>query len=809
MLHDVIVALRTFLHRPGYALSVIFTLGLGIGASTMMFSLLDAAVLRPLPFRDPEHLVSLLGVAGPARDVRGASFPEVGDWRAMNDTLEDVAIYDPTSLNMRVASEPVRVAAEMVSPAYFELLGVQAALGRTFTADENRSPDAHAVAVISHGLWRERFGARPDALSQPIFLNDRRFSIVGVMPEGFAGLSFEADVWFPTMLVSLTSSPSVIENRGTRWLTAIGRLKAGVSLERANEDLARVATILEKEYPDNHRERGVQVLSIQDAMLGTTRTLLSALFGAVLLFLLMACANVASLQLARTIARRRELAVRLALGASRWHVLRSLLAESWLLAGAAGAVGALLAMWSLSAVGAILPEGVLPDYANPALNLRTFLFAASAAMVAGTLIAILPALRSTSRDVGSALKDGTRSVDGGVGTLRRRSAQQLLVVGQLALAMTLLTGSALLVRSLERQMSVTLGFNPSGVTVARISLPAERYGPDERRAFAERLDERLRSLPGAVTSSISSDQPLTGNSSASILLTDHGTAERVRYYRHFVTPGFLPTFGVTVAHGRNFTPQDAAGSPPVAIINEAGARRLWGGAREALGRRLRLGPDVLAEIVGVVPNARFRDLTTDITAGGAEPDVFFPWSQRTDRDVAIAVRGASDAAISIGMLQEAVSGLDPGLPVYALQRLEDAVAQQTSTARFGSVLLGIFSAGALLLAAVGLYGLVSYVVGLSGRDIAVRLALGADAKGIVLLILRNGLALVVAGVVAGVAGALIAGPALQNQLFQTDSRDPVTFASVAALLIAVAAAATFVPARRASRVAPHAALRGD
>ena len=809
MLHDFIVALRTFLHRPAYAVSVILTLALGIGASTMMFSLLDAAVLRPLPFKDPQHLVALLGVAGPERDVRGASFPEVGDWRSMNETLENVAIYDSTSLNMRIGSEAVRVGAEMVSPAFFELVGVQPVLGRTFAPEEDRTPDANAVVVISHNLWRARLGGRPDALNEPIFLNDRQFAIVGVMPEGFAGLSFAADVWFPAMMVSLTSSPRVIDDRGSRWLTAIGRLKPGVTIERANEDLARVAKILEEEYPDNNRDRGVQVQNIQDTLLGTTRTLLSALFGAVLLFLLMACANVASLQLARTMSRRRELAVRLALGASRWHVLRSLLAESWLLAGAAGALGALLATWSLSAVGAIMPEGVLPGYAEPAVNLRTLLFAAAAAAVTGTLVAILPAWRSTRRDMGGALKDGTRSVEGGVGTLRRRSAQQFLVVGQLALAMTLLTGAALLVRSLERQMSVSLGFDPSAVTIARVSLPAERYGPAERRAFAERLDERLRSLPGATAASISSDLPLSGTSSASILQIDRGSDERVRYYRHFVTPGFFSTFGVGVAYGRAFTAQDAAGAPPVAIINEAGASRLWGGAREAVGRRVRLGPDLQVEIVGVVPNARFRDLTTDVTAGSAEPDVFFPWSQRTDRDLAIAVRGAGDAPMTIGLLQQAVSGLDSGLPVYALQRLEEAVAAQTSTARFGSALLAIFSAGALLLAAVGLYGLVSYVVSLSGRDIAVRLALGAEAHGIVLLILKNSLALVLAGIVVGVAAALIAGPVLESQLFQTDARDPVAFAGVAMLLTVVALLATFIPARRAARVPPHAALRGD
>jgi predicted permease len=809
MLHDLTIAVRTLLRLPGYVLSVVVTLAIGIGASTMMFSLLDAAVLRPLPFRYPDRLVTLLGVAGPERDVRGASFLEVSDWRSMSRTLEDVAIYDETSLNLRAGSEAVRVDAEMVSQAFFGLLGVEAHMGRTFTADEDRHPDTHAVAVISYGLWQQRFGGRPDVLSEPVFLNDRRFTIVGVMPEGFAGLSFDTDVWFPSMMVSLTSSARVIESRGTRWLTAIARLKPGATVERAAEDMRRVAAVLEEAHPDTNRERGVQVRRTQEAILGTTRPLLQALFGAVVLFLVMACANVASLQLARAIARRRELAVRLALGASRWHVLRSVLAESLVLAAVAGAVGAMFAAWTLTAAVALMPPGALPAYASAAIDVRALVFAGVAAAASGALVAVLPVLRAPGPDVVSALKEGARAAEGGIGSLRRPSAQQALVVGEIALAMTLLTGAALLVKSLERQMSVSLGFEPTNVTVARVTLPADRYDVDGRRVFVERLDERLAGIPGAVAASISSDLPLTGAASASILLTDTGSDERVRYYRHFVTPGFFSTLRLPLAEGREFTPRDTGEAPPIAIISEAGARRLWGGAREALGRRVRIAPNAPAvEIVGVVRNARFRDLTTDITAGAAEPDLFFPFAQRTDRDLAIAVR-ASANAITLGGLQDAVSGLDGGLPVYAVQRLEEAVAQQTATARFGSTLLGVFSAGALLLAAVGLYGLVSYVVSLSRRDLAVRLALGASGGRLIRHILRNGLALIGAGVVLGVVGAAVGGRTLESQLFETEPTDPGIFVAVAALLVSVAVLAILVPARRAARVDPQAVLRAE
>lgn len=810
MVQDFIVATRTLVQRPGYAASVILTLALGIGASTMMFSLLDAAVLRPLPFKEPDRLVTLLGVAGPAREVRGASFPEVRDWRSLNVTLEDVAIYDQTSLNLRLGNEAVRVDAEMVSPAYFSLLGVEAASGRTFTADEDRTPDAHRVVIISDRLWRDRLGRRADVLTQPVFLNDRQFSIVGVMPEGFSGLSFGTDVWFPSMMISLTSSPDVVEDRGSRWLTAIARLKSGVTIERASDDMARVAAILEKEHPDTNRQRGVVVLGTQEAILGrSTDDLLAALFGAVLLFLVMACANVASLQLARTIARRRELAVRMALGASRWHVFRSLLAETLMLSAIAGTFGALLAAWALSAAVAIMPVGALPPYGSPSVDVRALLFAAVAAGAAGALVAVLPALSGPRRDVAEAIKEGARSAAGGLGNLRKRSPQQMLVIGEIALAMTLLTGAALMVRSLDRQLSVRLGFEPAGVTISRVSLPGNRYEPPQRRVFVERLNERLRTLPNVATATIASDLPLTGGASASSLLTDESDA-RVRYYRHFVTPGFFRTLGIEITHGRDFTTRDTPEAPPVAIISEAGARRLWGGAREALGRRVRLGSAAAAvEIVGIVSNARFRDLTTDITAGGEEPDVFFPYAQRTDRDIAIAVRAATGAPVTVAALQQAVAELDAGLPLYAVQGLEDAVAQQTATSRFGSALLTIFSAGALLLAAIGLYGLIAYVIGLSRREIAVRMALGADVRRIVLLVVRNGLALVGIGVALGVIGALIAGRALETQLFETGPMDPAVYAAVAALLVSVAAIATLVPARGAARVDPQTALRAE
>jgi predicted permease len=812
MLQELTIAVRTLIKRPGFALSVILTLTIGIGASTMMFSLLDAALLRPLPFAQPERLVMLNGVFGPERSPRGGSFPEVGDWRTMNRTLVDVSRVDSTSLNLRIGAEAVRVQAEIVSPSYFALLGASAALGRTFLPEEDTVPDRDAVAIISGALWRDRFGGDPGILQRTVSINERQFTVVGVMPDRFGGLSFDTDVWVPSMMVSLTHSPGIVQDRGSRWLAALGRLEEGITMARAQEDLDRVAAILEQQHPATHRQRGVQLTSVHQWLLGGTGRLMVALFTAVLLFLIVACANVASLQLARATSRRRELALRLALGARRAHVLRQLLTESFVLSLAAGLLGAIVAAWGLSVAIAFMPAGALPRHVQPSVDPRALAFTIVVSIVVGALVALVPGFASLRGDLTGAIKEGARSAGPGLGSIRRPSTQQALVVAEIALAMTLLSAAGLMVRGLQRQMQVPLGFEARGVTVASLQLPPARYTPAQRAAFAERLSEQLRALPRVRSAAISSDAPFAGGASAGRLLSDVAptTDPPLRYYRHIVTPQFFATMAMPLLEGRVFTDRDRADAPLVAIVSQAAARRIWG-AGSAVGRHVRTGgpagPPI--EIVGVVPDVRFRDLTSDLAAGRAEPDVYFPYAQRPDSDLVIAVRSADGAPVPLASLQAAVSGLDAGLPVYQVQRLEDAIGRQTSTARFASALLTVFSGGALLLAAIGLYGLIAYVVGLSRREIAIRLALGADGRGVAALIVRNAMTLVVGGVIAGIGGALAASRALESQSLQTRSADPAMYAVVAALLLTVTFVASVLPTRRAVRVAPQTALRGD
>jgi predicted permease len=808
---DVRLALRGFVARPGYSAALVGTLALGIGASTAMFSLVDAALIRSLPFRDPDALVVVWGVAGPERNPRGSSLVEALDWRAMNSTLTDLSVYDQFSLNLRAVDGVERVNAELVSASYFPLLGARAALGRTFLPEEDRVPDAAPVIVISQDLWQRRFNGDSSAIGRTLTLNDRPFTVVGVMHEGFHGLSFDTHVWVPSMAQSVYQPASMYTSRGSRWLMTLGRLKPGVDSATAQRDLDAVGARLAEQYPSTNSDRSAQIQMLRNNYLGQTRSLITTVFGAVLLLLLVACANVAGLQLVRTTARDREMSLRLALGAGRGRLVRQLLVEGAIVGLAGGVAGAILAAWILQGALPALPEGLLPRWVDPSVDLRALAFTFVVALAAGSFSAFVPALRGTRADLTTALKSGVRSAASGLGRIRRPGAQQLLVVAEVAVALVLLTGTALMVRSLRAQLDVPPGFEAAGVTIGRISLPRDRYPYDARMRFASSLVERLEQVPGVVSASVSSDLPMTGGSSASqISVPGRDGGQPIRHYRHFVTPGFFETLGIALRAGRDFDERDHVDAPPVVIVSEAMARRYWPG-EEAVGQRFRLGDETGPEvtIVGVAENARFRDLTTNLDAPASEPDVYYPYTQRTDADVGVAVRTSNGTPVSVELLQAAVSSLDAALPLYLVGPLEAPLQQQSASPRFGSFALSAVSLFAILLAGLGLYGVIAFVVGLSRAEIAIRMALGADARRVLRLIVGNGLTLVGVGVLLGVAGSLALAPLLSEQLFQVSARDPVTLVSVAALVVTVAVVACWLPARRTLRVEPNAALRSE
>jgi putative ABC transport system permease protein len=805
---DARLALRSLQSRPGFSAVVIATLALGIGTTTAMFSLVDAVLFRSLPFEQPERLLFLWGVRGPERSIRGGSVPEVADWRSLNRSMSGVSVFDPISLNLRTDRGPIRVQAERVNAGYFEVLGIGAALGRTFSAEEDKVPDTAPVVVVSHAFWKSRLGSDVKAVGRTISLNERPFSVIGVMPEGFGGLSFGAQLWVPVAMLSVDNPVGLLSSRDSRWLGAVGRLRNGVTREAAQRDLEGVASRLTQQYPESNRDRSVQLFSLKDNFLGTTASLFSTLFKAVLLVLLIACVNVMSLQLVRANAREREIALRLALGGGGWPLTRQLLTEGLVLAGLGGIAGILVAHWSIRLLAPLAPPGVLPAYAQLGVDGRVLLFSLGITLVCGVACGLTPLLRRNRSDLAGALREGARAASSGLGRLRRPGLQQGFVIAEVALALMLLVGAGLMLRSLRERLAVSPGFEAAGVLAARVSLPRARYVGAARSEFAERLAERLAAVPGVGGAAVASDLPLRGNSNASLLQVDQPGAEPIRYYRHSVTPGFFAALGIPIVAGRALSPDDRADRQRVAVISQAMARRFWGG-NSAVGHRFHLGDgsDPEVEVVGIAGTARFRDLTTDLNAAGAEPDVYYPISQRPDADLEIAVRSRSGAAFPAARLQEEVSALDGTLPTFAVQRLEDALRQQNAAPRFGSLLLTVFSALALGLAALGIYGVIAFVVGLSTREIAIRLALGADRIKVQRVVIGNGMILVTVGVALGVAGARLGGRLLQSQLYGIRAGDPATLAMVTVAVLLVALLASWLPARRASEIQPQAVLK--
>ena len=809
MFRDLRLAFRAFRKQRIYALAVALTLAVGVGAATSIFTFVDAALLQPPPFPEPSKLGIIWGVAGPERAIRGASFLEIKDWKQRARTFQDVVVYDEIDLNMSVdGGSPARVDAEMVSWTYFQMLGAKPVLGRTFAAEEDAVPDQRPVAVISDKLWRARFGASADVLSRAVQLNDRAVTIVGVMQPGFAGLSFDTDVWVPTAMISLTTPPAILQNRGTRWLTALARLNPGVSIEAAQADLDAVAASLAKDFPDTNRDRGAQMVSLERFYLGDTAGTLRMLLGAVLLFLLVACSNVAALQLARSTSRRHETAVSLALGATRKHVTQQLAAETAVLGVAGALLGGILASWMITAIRVLQPNGSLPAFVQPSLNGRALGFAVVMAFASALAAAIVPALATPAADVSDALRGSGRAVRGGLGRIARPAPQQLLVIAQVAVALSLLLGAGIVIQTLQSQLRVPLGFAPEGVTFAQVTLTGDKYTPEQRVTFARRLGEALRALPGAQNATVSDGLPFTG-SSASILVRDPDLTDRVRYYVHAVTPEYFGTLGMKLVAGSNFTGTERADTPRKAILSESGARRLFPG-RDPVGLKFHLGgperPE--AEVIGVVADARFRNLTTDLTAPRTEPDVFYPYAQIPARAIQFAVRTANGSP-SAEVLQRVVSSIDPALPVYGIELLSQRAERQTANARFTSAIMGAFSLATLLLAGIGLYGLVSYVVSLSRKEIALRLALGADRFRVVRMVIRNGMMLVAGGMAVGLLAAWGLGRVWTEWIGSSPNVDLRTLAVALATLLGAGLLATLIPALGAASVHPNTALRGE
>lgn len=808
---DLMYALRTFRRNPGFTLMAALTLAVALAGNTAIFSVLDAAVLRALPFKDPDGLVFINGyqLQDGQHAIRMASVPEFRDWRERSHTVVDMVGVSGTAVTLSGNGQAERISVEVVSEGYFGLLGGQAALGRTFTQEEYATPDGYPVIVLSHDLWQRSFGADPGIVGRTVEINEQTVSVLGVMPAAFTPVNLDVDAWIPMGMISLAGFGGALESRGTRFLPVVGRLRQGADVVEAQVELDGIARELQAEYPDAHEDRYAEIQTFRDGFLGTTGRLLWVLFGAGALLLVIASANVANLLLVRANARTREIVVRRAVGADGGRIARQLLTESVLLSAVGGVAGLVMAAYGLRLMTRFIPDGVLPGYAHPALSGRAFLFTLAVLMAAGVLAGLAPALSSARRDLATTLRAGGRSVTGS-----GARTQRVFVVTQVGLALLLMVGAGLLTRSFRAQLAVDPGLDMDGIYAFRVQPPRERY-PDAA-ALATFTDEVVRAVgdvPGVTAVAASSDFPFRGGSSGAYVYRPDDPETRIRYHRHSVSPGYFENLGAELVGGRFIEAQDAAGARGVAVVTESFVRRVFPDATGGVGRTFFMGnpadPENLAEIVGVVKDVRYRNLTQDMMEESNSPDVFFSMAQVPSRSVEISYHLAGDAASAAAAIRRAVQGVDPAIPVFALSSLEELYRAQTATPRFAAFLMGLFSALALSLACVGIYGVLSFTVGQRGPEIALRRALGARAGDVARAVVWDGTRLAAIGLFVGGGAALLGGRVLQALLFNVEPTDTPTFAVGMAAMLAVATLAAAVPAWRASRKPPADVLSAD
>jgi len=799
LLRDLRFAVRQLRRTPAFAVAAIGCLALGIGANTAIFSAVDGVLLRPLPFPESERLVTVWGYhASIGRE--SASLPDFLDWRRDSRSFTGMTARANTQFNLTGAGEPEVVRGALVTANYFQVLGSPIPLGRGFRDDEERRGAAR-VAVLSHGFWRREFGGSADAVGRQIMLGGVPYTIVGV---GARGLSVprEVDVWTP-----LTTDTTL--GRRNDFLEVVGRLAPGVDMSQAREELGTVARRLEQEYPGSNSGWGVDLVGLQERIVGEIRPALLVFMGAVGLVLLIACANVANLMLARVAAREREVTIRAALGASRRRLLRQLLTESVVLSLAGGALGLGLAVWGVRALQALEP-GTIPRVDEIAVNGSALAFALGLSVLTGLLFGVAPAVRLMGYDLRGGLAEGGRGAAGRRSAGRTRS---LLVLAEVALAGVLLVGAALLLTSFVRLQRVDPGFTPGGILTARVTLPRARYDdPARQTAFADALLERARSLPGVRSAALTSDAPLGDGPpywAFAVAGVEPPPPEVVQDAVVFrTTPDYFRTFAIPLVDGRLYQTSDRGDAAPVALVSEALARRYWPD-RTPLGARITFGDpadstSVWMTVVGVV-----GDVRQEGPAAAAYPQIYVPLAQVSGRSLLIALRTSGDPLALTPALKRAIAGIDPSLAVGRVATMDERVAAALARPRVNALLLGGFAVTALVLAALGIYGVIAYGVAQRTRELGIRMALGARSDDVLRLVLRQGMAPVLAGLALGLGGAAVGSRVLRGLLFGVGGTDPVTYAGVAGFLAAVALLASYLPARRAALADPVAALRND
>ena len=798
LLHDIRYGFRMLLKHKGFTVVAIIALALGIGANTAIFSLVNGVLLRPLPFPEAERIVFFEG-KNPTQGITDSnvSFPDFTDWSKQAEFFTSTAAYYNANSNLGAdGAEPERLPRAGVTNRFFNVLGVQPMLGRAFLVEEDQ-PNTQTVAIISHGLWKRRFGSDPNIIGKQVQISARPITVVGVMPPGFE-LPEQTQIWMPSG-VELAEEP-----RDNRAWSVIARLQPGVELSSAQARISAINAKLANQFPETNKGWDATLYILHERLVREVKPSLLALLGAVGFVLLIACANVANLLLARGAARQKEIAIRAAMGASRGRVVRQMLTESVLLSAIGGIAGLLLSVWLTDVLISIIPEGA-PRLDQVGIDYRVLTFALGISAVTSIIFGLAPALQASKLDVNSSLKEGGRAGEGH----RRSSARSLLLMGEVALSLVLLIGAGLLIQSFVRLQQVPPGFNPHNVLVASVALPSAKYKDQQRPEFFRQLVERLATAPGvqAIGGAVNLPLAASGYSIGRAFVPEgrQQTAdESINASFSTITGEYFRALQIPLLAGRAFGVHDNQNAPKVVIVNETVAKHHFGSSDAALGKRLTIWRDenFPREIIGVVGDSKFRALDA---ASGAQ--IYVPHAQDpTWNFMALVIRTAGDPAAFATTLRREVQGLDKDQPVYNVRSFDDVVLNSLGTRRVSMQLFTVFACAALLLAAVGIYGVMAYSVTQRTHEIGIRMALGAQKSDVLRLILGQGMVLTGFGVLIGIAGALALTRVMGSLLFGVRADDPLTFAAISLLILGVALLACFIPARRAAKLDPVRAL---
>ena len=819
MLQDIRYGFRMLARARGTSVVAILLLAIGIGANTAIFSLVNAVLLRPIPgVQEPDRLVRFLRLQS-GREFFSFGYPDYVDYRDRNRMLAGVIAEGQAPLSF-AGSTTQRIAGSVVTGNYFSVLGVRPAAGRLFTEEDDRTPGGHWVVVISHALWRSAFGADSSAVGKKIQLNGHSFTIIGVADETFRSLTFgeSIDAWIP-MAMQREAIPRLADfdlpnSRSAGWLRLYGRLRPGTRIEQASTEIAAIANRLAEIYPKTNEGRNAGLVggvSLYPDSRARFRNFFGLLLAAVGLLLLIACGNVANLFLARATTRQREIAVRLAMGARRSRLVRQLLTESVLLCAIASALGLLLAPWTVQLLLALLPPAEFKLENVPRVDPLVLGFTILVSISTAVLFGLAPALAASKTDVATSLKEAAPASG-----LSRSPLARVLVIAQVALSLVLLIGAGLVVRSMQRILAIDRGFDSSHVLLSSIDLAIQGYSEARGSQFLEQLLERLSQAPGVRAASIAQTDPARGwGTRMSIFYEGQVPPEDVvrrrddvgvRVEVNFISPGYFATFGIPLMTGRDFSAQDREGAQPVTIVSEKLARRLWPGENPigkrivAPVRRSQIGPPLT--IIGVAKDSRYRTLTAE-----APLLLYVPLGQVYLPCVRIQARVAGDPASFTSVIAHQVKSLDPNMPIYDVKTMDSQISSSLWEQRTAAGLIGLFGVLALVLASVGLYSVMAQSVAQRTREIGIRMAMGADARDVLRLVVIQGMALAGAGVLVGAAAALGLTRFVSSLLYGVSTTDLTTFSSVALLLLTVSLAATYIPARAATRIDPVAALR--